>query len=424
MGRKYGTNSKQFSKAKQQRQATAEDTMRILTSGCYSTVEGSFVDIQDLMATAIGGSKLYEPDEVPCARGPVRRFGSTRVEVTGERTVAAALRVASVGVSERSTEPVPDGEASQNHLATSGTAVLNFASGRNPGGGFLKGALAQEESLAVASSLYPCIKGNRMYLLNNRCGDKLYTDCMVYSPCVPIFRDADNVLLEVPVPVGIITCPAPNAGEVRKRATEEKSEVAGALKVVLARRIQRVLAAAAEHGDGRLVLGAWGCGVFGNDPDMVSGLFHSVLSTSFAGVFRHVVFAIGEDKVLGNQFDDKKLIYEPSCASPGCTELIMWTTLVAIKTWSILPGASSAGAGRQAVLSLGALHVSLALGASIWELGRAALTTRPFLLVHVKGKSSLTTTLVSKRSAMLNGDDDLNGDDVMMREGDVFTDAP
>ncbi len=57
-------------------------------------------------------------------------------------------------------------------------------------------------------------------------------------------------------------------------------------------RVIRVLAIAAAHGHAALVLGAWGCGVFGNDPDEVAGLFRDALDGPFRGAFTRVVFAI------------------------------------------------------------------------------------------------------------------------------------
>lgn len=55
-----------------------------------------------------------------------------------------------------------------------------------------------------------------------------------------------------------------------------------------------MLETAAECGYRRIVLGAWGCGVFRNDPAAVAGAFHALLTGDgrFAGHFEHVVFAV------------------------------------------------------------------------------------------------------------------------------------
>jgi uncharacterized protein (TIGR02452 family) len=41
-----------------------------------------------------------------------------------------------------------------------------------------------------------------------------------------------------------------------------------------------------------LVLGAWGCGAFGNDPFRTAHDFREALQRRFGGVFEEVVFAI------------------------------------------------------------------------------------------------------------------------------------
>ena len=70
--------------------------------------------------------------------------------------------------------------------------ALNFASARNPGGGFLNGARAQEESLCRASALYACINGNAMYRHHAPLPGGFYTNYAIYSPAVPVFKDDDG----------------------------------------------------------------------------------------------------------------------------------------------------------------------------------------------------------------------------------------
>jgi uncharacterized protein (TIGR02452 family) len=84
--------------------------------------------------------------------------------------------------------------ASARTIAARGTTplVLNFASAKNPGGGFLNGARAQEESLARSSALYPCLRKSGMYDHHRASGDCLYTDWMIVSPEVPVYRDDET----------------------------------------------------------------------------------------------------------------------------------------------------------------------------------------------------------------------------------------
>jgi uncharacterized protein (TIGR02452 family) len=165
---------------------------------------------------------------------------------------------------------------------------LNFASAKNPGGGFLNGSQAQEESLARASGLYACLlQARAMYDTNRQFDSCLYTDHMIYSPRVPVFRDDDDVLLAEPYAVSFVTAPAVNAGALRPG---ERARIEPTMRG----RTEKVLALAAAHGHEALVLGAWGCGVFRNDPTDVARWFHEHLceTPAFEGVFRTVVFAV------------------------------------------------------------------------------------------------------------------------------------
>ncbi|MFD9391903.1 TIGR02452 family protein [Streptomyces sp. NPDC060000] len=202
--------------------------------------------------------------------GAVGSFiGRTLVEVTGESSLEAAGRLAGAG-------PV---------------AVLNFASARNPGGGYLNGAQAQEEALCRASALYTCLLTAREFYDHHRAHrDPFYTDRVIHSPAVPVFRDDRGRLLDEPYAAGFLTSAAPNAGVVLRTAPERASELPHALAV----RAERVLETAAAHGYRRLVLGAWGCGVFRNDPAQVAGAFRALLGPGgrFERTFEHVVFGV------------------------------------------------------------------------------------------------------------------------------------
>jgi uncharacterized protein (TIGR02452 family) len=86
--------------------------------------------------------------------------------------------------------------------------------------------------------------------------------------------------------VSFLTAAAPNRAAIARTQPQHLPDV----PAILARRAARVLAVAAAHGHRRLVLGAWGCGVFGNDPAIVAATFRSVLRAS--PWFEEVVFAV------------------------------------------------------------------------------------------------------------------------------------
>ncbi|MEW2612979.1 TIGR02452 family protein [Streptomyces sp. NPDC047880] len=245
----------------------ARETEQIVAAGAYRTPDGREVSIEAELRAAREGTRLYGPEPVPVPADRVTRGRTTRIEVTGESSLEAARRLG-------------------GHVA-----VLNFASARNPGGGYLNGAQAQEEALCRASALYACLAGVRAFYDHHRAHrDPFYTDRVIHSPAVPVFRDDRGGLLAEPYTAGFLTSPAPNAGVVLRTAPERAHE----LPRVLAGRAERVLETAAAHGYPRLVLGAWGCGVFRNDPAQVARAFRTLLGPGgrFAETFEHVVFAI------------------------------------------------------------------------------------------------------------------------------------
>ena len=168
--------------------------------------------------------------------------------------------------------------------------VLNFASAKNPGGGFLNGSLAQEEALAISSDLYNSqLQAQEFYDINRQCKTALYTHNMIYSKDVTFIRGADMNTVPEPVKANILTCPAVNAGAFYKNERGNAATV----KRVMAERIRHILNVFAAKGDRKIILGAYGCGVFGNDPADVADIFCNLLKTK--GVeryFDYISFAV------------------------------------------------------------------------------------------------------------------------------------
>lgn len=248
----------------------AKETLGICEAGSYTTPRGVVVDLAAAIREAKSMTRVHDLDRMPSVP-VVARHKDTKISVTAESTIAALRRL----------DAEPGG-----HLA-----CLNFASAKNPGGGFLGGSEAQEESLARSSTLYPCLlAAPEFYERNRECRTALYFDLAIWSPGVSFFRDDEGSLLAESVTASVITAPAPNAGAVADNTPEQSPLVLPTLQ----RRAEFVLSIAAEHQVRRLVLGAWGCGVFRNDPRLVAETFATLLSTSgkFVGVFEEVVFAI------------------------------------------------------------------------------------------------------------------------------------
>ncbi len=248
----------------------AEETLGIVEAGGYAAPSGVWRAIQPAIDAAVAGTRLRRPDDHPdlsLAAAP----GGARTRVVEGTTQAWARRL----VQDEGREDL---------------ALLNFASARNPGGGFLNGARAQEEDLARCSALYACQLTQPGYYEANRSeASLLYTDHLIYSPRVPFFRERSRELLEEPFLASVVTAPAPNAGQVLRR-----DPAAGpAIEATLRRRAGQVLAFARDEGHRTLLLGAWGCGVFRNDPVVVADAFGRWLEREpFATAFDEVVFAV------------------------------------------------------------------------------------------------------------------------------------
>lgn len=243
--------------------AMAAETMAIIEAGGYRSPDGRDVRIGDAIRSAAAGTRLYLPEEeipAPVPRGP----GARVTEVTDETSLAAARRLGA------------------------GVACLVFASAKHPGGGFLSGAQAQEESIARSSALHHCQQAaGEFYDFHRRQRDLRYSDRIIYSPDVPVFRADDGTLLDEPYLVSFLTAAAPNLGAIMAN----QPAAAASVPAVLTVRARRVLAVAAAHGHRKLVLGAWGCGVFRNDPAVVAAAFADCLARA-RGHFDHVAFAV------------------------------------------------------------------------------------------------------------------------------------
>ena len=160
--------------------------------------------------------------------------------------------------------------------------VLNFASFTRPGGGFIKGSIAQEEALCHVSNLYNVLLAFKEYYDNNYTKSSftngLYDNWAIYSPQI-FFKVVDFEAY-----ANVITCPAPNYNVYKEKSYNE-----ALYDEVLRSRIKYVLDIARDNNQQILILGAFGCGVFGNDPYKVAMHFKTLLRNYN---FKKVIFAI------------------------------------------------------------------------------------------------------------------------------------
>jgi len=253
----------------------AKETLDIIKQKHYTAPSGKIVNISFGIDFAIDNTKLY-PDDEEIAMSEFLPENLTRtptIEVVNETTAQAAARLLSDG-------------------KTDDLVALNFASAKNPGGGFTSGAIAQEEDLCRASTLYPCLKSKpQFYNKNILCDNCFYTDNIIYSPNVVFFRDQFNSLLENAFVLSIITSPAPCLRNLEKTDNKDFQDV---LYTTIYNRAKKILQVAASQGHKIIILGAWGTGAFGNDPEMVASIFKEALKEM--PYFKHVCFAVYDER--------------------------------------------------------------------------------------------------------------------------------
>jgi len=252
----------------------AKQTVEIVERGSYKSAGGRVIDIAKTVRACLDATRFFPAEDLEGIRKDALSRSTeklaTTFEVVNETTLAGIARVLSDGQG-----PV---------------AALNFASAKNPGGGFLNGSHAQEESLARSSALHASLlRAWEFYERHRAMPSLLYSDAMILSPACPVIRDDDGTLLDTPQLATFITSPAPNAGAAADKRPDELPHIPD----VFRRRSEYVLALAASQGYKHLVLGAWGCGVFRNDPSVVAAAFMGHLRDgAWSGRFARVVFSV------------------------------------------------------------------------------------------------------------------------------------
>lgn len=181
-------------------------------------------------------------------------------------------------------------------------AVLNFASATTPGGGVEKGASAQEECLCRVSNLFLCLSDKAVwepfYQEHRNEKNNIHNDDIIYTPDVRVIKDdsyADYSEVDQ-FNVDVITCAAPNLRENLNNPFNVDTDAPTTIKPeelfrVHYKRATKIMQVAASKGAEVLILGAFGCGVFRNDPAIVARAYKEALQ-NFRHAFKEVEFAI------------------------------------------------------------------------------------------------------------------------------------
>ena len=215
--------------------------------------------------------KYYE--ETPSIGNIKKREQPPKIEVRNESTITAIHRMG-------------------NNIG-----VLNFASAKNPGGGFLGGAMAQEECLAYCSDLYvqQWPQAEKYYTKHRDNPNPFYSHTMFVNN-VTFFRNADFELIEHPTECKVLTSAAVNMGVAKMQG---KSEVEG--KNIMKTRMRKILKVFVDCGCKDIVLGAFGCGVFENSAEDVALFWKELLfDEGYQYYFENICFSVLDSKKTKN----------------------------------------------------------------------------------------------------------------------------
>lgn len=178
-------------------------------------------------------------------------------------------------------------------------AIHNFASATNPGGGVRKGSGAQEESICRTTTLYSVLDSYSLSVyysihhdMKDRSDSFLYTSSLIYTPDVAIIRpDDDGGPLLDESEYGwcdVVTIAAPHLGRDGMQYTGRNREM---LRGIFLERFDRFFASASKAGCTVAITGAFGCGAFGNDPELVADALRKSISR-YSRKFRRIELAV------------------------------------------------------------------------------------------------------------------------------------
>lgn len=156
-----------------------------------------------------------------------------------------------------------------------GILALNNASPVHPGGGVRKGARAQEEDLCRKSTLLMSLESEdafEYYDYNRGLNNFNGSDACIISPNVEVIKDADGKKMRNTFTCAVLTCAAPKVNRGYNGLNK------GQYIELVRNRIYVMLKVSAYMGYRNLVLGAWGCGAYGNDARLISNIFYEAIT--------------------------------------------------------------------------------------------------------------------------------------------------
>ncbi|KAJ6510841.1 hypothetical protein C8R45DRAFT_965346 [Mycena sanguinolenta] len=267
----------------------AHDTLAAVKRGSYTVDLSTETHTLPDLASVNSSTIYFGPDALEDWQTAVAPKRSTSTEfVIYQATTLEGIRFCINPSSSASNHP---------HIS-----VLNFASGTSPGGGFLGGARAQEETLARSSNLHSSLSSAAalpFYSAHRTSKDPRSSHAMVLTPNVRFVRD-DAGAWVAPADVDVLTSAAVNVNNLRKslRIPEEgplPGHISTDVSSIMRERMARILCAMARSGAEEVILGSFGTGAFRNNVEFVAQTWADLLcgeQAPFRDVFRKVIFAI------------------------------------------------------------------------------------------------------------------------------------
>lgn len=243
----------------------ANETVSIGVKGKYTTAHNEPINLDEEVQYMLHNTKLYR--------------NNTKHGVPNYTSDILNTPLSNVTITMRGTNDAID---YWSRGMERDVIALNFASAKNPGGGFLRGICTQEETLARSSLLYKSLVSDNTYYKINRENAHygLYDDICIYSTKVPFIRDMSKKEepLIYPTFADVITCPAVNVRSSR-RFQIDKDTVYKAMysRIKFIFRIAFKSIELHDYKNPVLILGAYGCGAFKNDPMDVATIFKLIM---------------------------------------------------------------------------------------------------------------------------------------------------
>ncbi|MCD7752056.1 MAG: TIGR02452 family protein [Lachnospiraceae bacterium] len=284
---------------------TLEDTLEILENGSFEK-DGQEIKLQ-FSPEQMREIQVFLPEDIEALRtaGPSASEAASAAEIISDSENAEsdggqtrAMSGCTFGCENIDALVLAQrkySELKENGESDPKVLVLNLASSTHPGGQTRKGASAQEEDLCRRTSLLLSLESDeakKYYDYNNARKTHMGSDGVMISPYVEVIKDGSSALLSEPFPISVMSCAAPMIRLGLEGMSQQEYEV------MLCHRIQGMLLTAASQNYRHLILGAFGCGVFGNDAAIVSNLFyHAIQNLSFDGrgssqLFDSIDFAV------------------------------------------------------------------------------------------------------------------------------------